>query len=423
MKTDDNRQAVVIIHGIGEQKPMSTLRGFVSTMTNSITENKNAIKFFSKPDTLSNSFELRRLTTPPKGSRLKTDFFEYYWAYNLRDTKVMQVLKWVTGILLRWPWKLPKRIVGFQIFIWLLIIACALIFIKGQAMWSKPSFDSFWFGIGLSVFTSLITYLVVGYLGDAARYTSANPENIAERQKIRQDGIQLLRSLHQSKKYKKIIIIGHSLGSIIGYDIIRNLWSEFNIKYQDTLDIHSIPNFENDYTSPIKFEIDAYQTAQGKLLKQQNADGNNWLITDFITLGSPLTYSAFLMAKNKEELKLRIGERELPSSPPVSEDLTDGKRFSYTPDKDEPNRVLHHAASFACTKWTNIYYRNDLVGGELKECYGLGIRDIPISINNNFFLEYIPFLSHTHYWSDSNSGYEKCRESSQIIKSIIGFDN
>ena len=48
------RQAVVLIHGIGEQRPMGTLRAFVDAMLEPRT-------FHSKPDTVSDSYELRRI--------------------------------------------------------------------------------------------------------------------------------------------------------------------------------------------------------------------------------------------------------------------------------------------------------------------------------------------------------------------------
>ena len=55
------RHAVVIIHGIGEQRPMQTLRGFVDAVLPDVDEG-NA-KFWSAPDELSELFELRVLKT------------------------------------------------------------------------------------------------------------------------------------------------------------------------------------------------------------------------------------------------------------------------------------------------------------------------------------------------------------------------
>src|SRR5690349_10598800 len=142
------RLAVVIIHGIGEQKPMSTLRGFVSSLTQSTGEK---IKYYNKPDTVSDSFELRRLTTSAsdKDDRPKTDFFEYYWAYNMRDTKLDQVLKWIWELLFRWPWTMPKRIRAFHVFIWLLFFTGIALIITGALDFSFLSIEKppVWVGV------------------------------------------------------------------------------------------------------------------------------------------------------------------------------------------------------------------------------------------------------------------------------------
>ena len=71
-------------------------------------------------------------------------------------------------------------------------------------------------------------YLIVDYVGDAARYLSPLPRNIRLRQKIRGECVRLLRTLHASGEYDRIIVVGHSLGSVIAYDAITHLWQEFN---------------------------------------------------------------------------------------------------------------------------------------------------------------------------------------------------
>lgn len=48
------RQAVVIIHGIGEQRPLGTLKSFVRSFRPERT-------FYSKPERLTASFEARRM--------------------------------------------------------------------------------------------------------------------------------------------------------------------------------------------------------------------------------------------------------------------------------------------------------------------------------------------------------------------------
>ena len=67
-------QAVILIHGIGEHKPMDTIRSFVESI---LPEPESGEKYFSKPDKMSESFELRKLQNR---TQPRTHFFEYYWA-------------------------------------------------------------------------------------------------------------------------------------------------------------------------------------------------------------------------------------------------------------------------------------------------------------------------------------------------------
>ena len=59
---DWNRQAVLLIHGIGEQRPMETLRRFAETVwskdENLHRPHKAGAQMWSKPYSLSENFEL-----------------------------------------------------------------------------------------------------------------------------------------------------------------------------------------------------------------------------------------------------------------------------------------------------------------------------------------------------------------------------
>src|SRR2546426_2542081 len=102
------RQAVVVIHGVGEQRPMSTLRGFVASVLRVSEESSRPT--FSKPDTMSESFELRRLVAEKSRTRPMTDFYEYYWAYHLEGTKLRHLWPWLRTILLRPPNRVPPKL-------------------------------------------------------------------------------------------------------------------------------------------------------------------------------------------------------------------------------------------------------------------------------------------------------------------------
>src|SRR5262249_23061735 len=70
-------------------------------------------------------------------------------------------------------------------------------------------------------------YLGLQYAGDAARYLSPRPENVGVRRAIRSAAIELLEGLHDDpswRRYHRIIVVGHSLGSVIAYDALTHLW-------------------------------------------------------------------------------------------------------------------------------------------------------------------------------------------------------
>src|SRR5277367_528100 len=98
------KTAVIVIHGVGEQRPMGTVSGFTRFFAGS--------HFRSKPDRKSELFELRRLSTyaaeeskevktarQEVGDTYPTDtvFYEFYWAYHYRDTKSALVVRWALG--------------------------------------------------------------------------------------------------------------------------------------------------------------------------------------------------------------------------------------------------------------------------------------------------------------------------------------
>src|SRR5437764_393830 len=70
------------------------------------------------------------------------------------------------------------------------------------------------------LFGSTLIWFLTHYAGDAARYLHVAPPNIQGRRQIREAGIDLLEKLHQSGEYDRIILVGHSLGSVIGFDIL-----------------------------------------------------------------------------------------------------------------------------------------------------------------------------------------------------------
>ena len=80
------KQAVVIIHGMGEQVPLETIGDFVDTVYTrdpafaggQIKPGGNLTSLV--PDPATGSAELRRITTHPPGGGKRTDFYEFYYS-------------------------------------------------------------------------------------------------------------------------------------------------------------------------------------------------------------------------------------------------------------------------------------------------------------------------------------------------------
>ena len=72
-----SKQAVVLIHGVGEQKPMETIRRFVETvwtLDESIHHPYAPAQLWSKPDDVAEGFELRE-SIPIRGRRETQDLY------------------------------------------------------------------------------------------------------------------------------------------------------------------------------------------------------------------------------------------------------------------------------------------------------------------------------------------------------------
>jgi len=392
-----DKQAVLLIHGIGEQRPMDTLRGFVKAVwtTDKNVQHPHARPgVFSKPDDISDSFELRRLTTTSDRNNVRTDFFEFYWAHLMEGTAIRHVLTWAFRLLFRWPWNVPRQLrAAWFLIVMTLLIAATFVALTVVPEEHQPMALPKWLTVMLGLLTTwLIVPIINSFVGDVARYLDPAPANIKRRQEIRAEGIKVLKKLHDSGEYQRIIVVGHSLGTVIGYDILTYAWPAFAQK--ETANPQPHPKLDAIEEAVAEQSLDKYRAMQRELLTELQASGCKWLVSDFVTLGSPLTHAEVLLARDLDDLKSKQQERELPTCPPVLEK----DKFSFPAERK--HRTLHHAAVFGPTRWANLYFpscyviRGDLVGGPLADVFGKGILDCPVatSLRRGFF-------SHTLYWS------------------------
>ena len=75
------------------------------------------------------------------------------------------------------------------------------------------------------LYFALNALFLQSYLGDAARYFRNSPGNVTVRREIRKEAVDTLDALHASGKYDRIIVVAHSLGTVVAYDMLRAYFS------------------------------------------------------------------------------------------------------------------------------------------------------------------------------------------------------
>ena len=452
-------QAVVVIHGMGEQRPMDTIKGFVRAVwetDDEITRNglPNPTQVWSKPDPRTGSLELRRITTRetipseefPGGVR--TDFYELYWADLTAGSPWEDFVGWVSGLLFRRWRRVPPDVHLAWLLLWLaslLVVVLAIIGILPDKVWKCTPWP--WMGDWHWLLTAVAIAAMAGLhkivaptFGRVVRYTRADPDNIAARAAVRERGLKLLRELHKGS-YRRIIIVSHSLGTMLAHDLISYFWAERDAARmidRESAEFDALCALEHaaggvERHEPNPAPLAEYFAAQRQLRLQlarrpapdphdAAAPDRRWLISDFVTLGSPLTHAEFLVAADRADLRRRVADRELPESPPFAELLdpqvlrlamaTRRLPIATPPEASRlisfpvPPRYgvweLHHAAPFAVVRWINIYdpatlvFFGDIIGGPLADVLGPAIIDVDLrGLRGRQSWRF----THTKYWT------------------------
>lgn len=402
-----DKQAVLLIHGIGDQKPLETLRNFViaAWSRNKRVHGKfSGDGIWSKPDSVSESYELRKYSTVRNKCGVTTDFYELYWQHLMQGTTYSHVLAWAKTLLWRRPSTVPPQLKPvYWLLISVLLVSVGLLAYTAIKFGDINKLIPTWLSLLMSLLIlPFLGFVVKNVVGDAARYLHPAPDNVQSRHAIRHAGVCVLKTLHE-RGYSRIVVVGHSLGSVIGYDALTHAWVNFHGKEPaETATMDALDAIEKmARESPVP-GIAKVQEAQHRYFAELKANGNQWRVTDFVTLGSPLAHADMLLARDGPDFLQRCKDRELPTCPPQLESGTRDKEtvqvFSFLP-KDAIRRP-NHAALFAATRWTNLFFPchaifyGDVVGGPVTRLFGGWVNDVRVSTRIRFGL-----LSHTHYWS------------------------
>jgi hypothetical protein len=331
---------------------------------------------------------------------------------------------------------------GAWLLLWVVTAVVTLLSVFALWPWDNVFLRAF-FAVAAVVIGALMSRVISPYLGDVARYVRADPRNIAMRRKIRERGLALLNKLHAGGAYNRIIIVAHSLGTIVAYDLVSFLWAtrEQALRVgEGGAAFRKLRAVEQAAAAlagaPSEATRSAYREAQRafRLALRSGApedDGKprerkpeeEWLISDLVTLGAPLAHAVFLLARDEADLADKKDRWLFPTDPPQAQKIESEQRkkiearpepvpaevwgppeglFSYF--REDKTWSMHHAAPFAAVRWTNIHdphrmiFLGDIISGPVASVFGEGVRDIDLKALRGES----PRFSHTLYWTPTD---------------------
>lgn len=185
------KTAVLVIHGIGQQAPFETLDAFVRGMG----FQKAVHRLKSRADWFESYLEVDGV-----------DVFEYYWANQTeRQITLGEVVEWLVAT--------SRGATRFY----------------GKAWNYLADFNALFRLMPWPWLLGPAERLIVDYVGDIAIYTSTDvkSKHYAVRAAILAGAVERLRALVEA--YDRVVVVGHSLGSVIGYDALNRLNLAMNV--------------------------------------------------------------------------------------------------------------------------------------------------------------------------------------------------
>ena len=313
-----------------------------------------------------------------------------------------------------------------------------------QPDWGAWSLTESWSSVTacfmIILYFALNALFLQSFLGDAARYFRNSPGNVAVRRQIRKEAVDTLDGLHTSGKYDRIIVVAHSLGTVVAYDMLRAYFSRICNNLPDPAALGpEVDDVDGMIIKPEKsseqkprLRRDAREIVRNiasvRPVPGGSAAVTKWLVTDFVTLGSALTHAYYLMCNGHtydellRDFDRRVEEREFPTCPPVR---LGGDGLLLFKNPRTKKREFHHGALFGLTRWTNLFFPlrqlfwGDAIGGQLAPIFGSHIEDIQVSTHNP---PRDAFFTHTAYWSLKWPGGHKAPQI-QALQAAINLED
>lgn len=376
--------AILVIHGIGQQKPFQTLDEFVRPFIKSyekfirakgpdpqVTKDHLLKKF---PKWIESCISISCDVPGNPG----VDMYEYYWAHMTQQKiKESEVKSWIQDVAKgaerfyrREARRFDEKEKNDELFsrdgefrhIKYLVKMLRLGHFLGRLYHIakilgkvKPIYIS-------NVVNQILRAPLVDYLGDVTLYCCADKKTqyFEVRRRILEGAVEMTKHLLENEEYSEIILVGHSLGSVVGYDTLDRLNKEMNVN----------PHLRQ-YASKIK---------------------------GVVTFGSPLDKIAFFFDEhiNPKRHKVRYA---------IVSQLHGFKRVNIDSETLK-NNIRQY---FQDVKWLNFWSKTDPISGHL-DVYK-DVRNIEMDFSNDikgfrWWGAKLLFDSHFLYWRDDRM-YEK----------------
>lgn len=418
--------AVVLVHGLGEKRPMEILDGFTKTaLTPHATEGEPTWQFYFRPVVVTDSYEARCYSTRPEQAsdpgdtdHGHTDIYEYNWSFLATNLRSAGFGATASRLFLRRPSNVPDSLFGMWRRVWVvllgILLAAPVLFVAGYLFGSDVPGSIvglvsgavvliFWFGLFRFVVGAMTNSRTAAPLVAVARYLDPSPASYASRRAIRGGLVDLLRDLSDGR-YSRVVVVAHGVGSYIGYDALATHWAQ--------MPAPRMASFDDDAAGH-----DDFQSRQSAPWQDLRSRGDPWRITDFVTIGAPLALADLLMTRvgiasgfkdsdptrRRELFEALVDRGVLVRCPPRSE--------SSSVDAGTAHRgqTLGFQSPFAVTRWTNMWFpvtrgsvHGDWFGGPLRALFGPGIRDIEVRGNQPERLK--GGSAHTEYFTHPDKG-------------------
>ena len=362
VKWPDENTAYIVIHGILEHKTFQALgyflRGFWKVLKNKFGKENigwsHKYRWSEKHQKLESYISLQKVHNDKEGKEVKDgsclDFYEYYWDKYMagQSISINDLENWLKKISrnARQYYLMKKKLVrkyedqgviffqagAFKVNGYLYIIRnlnkilrlFSLLRITGF-----PRFD----GI-IKKFIDESSRYILNILQDVVIYTESSVRSrfYTIRETILENAIEMIKQLIKDDKYKNIIIVAHSMGSLIAYDALCRINAEANFRI----------------------------IMKGKAPQGLVGEADVSKIKLFVTVAPALDKSALFFQEwpSKKEyvrsqvIKLRHNLKE--------KDKQSNKSNRYPEIKD-----LYGKDILKGMRWLNFYHNNDSVGGPL----------------------------------------------------------